>query len=227
MTSRKEPFLDARLLSRRDSMSIQEKEHVLEALLSEHVRREKRGIFRPFFSLSLKARLAGAFLTALLLTPLIVLWLKGGNPQDELRAKGQDVEAPFFSVSCVGPSEKSICRKGAKLAFRIHPQFRFRSEKEHLYFAAFVKRDADGLIFWFSPATEKGESLLLKGLGEAGVVSKGMLLDEAYEPGKYQIFGILSNAPLERREIRTILDDTSRVNPRVIRISKVRFGLEY
>ena len=227
MTSRKYRFFDTRLFSRRDSLSIQEKEYVFKSVLSQHSRRERKYVFRPFSALSWKTRLAGVFVAVLLLTPLsLVLW-KGEKPQDEFYGKGQKVETPFFSISCVGPSGKTVCRRGEKLAFRLHTQFRPLQQTEHLYFSAFARRDADGLIYWYSPANETGESLLLKDLGEEGVLPKGIVLDEAYKPGKYQVFGILTNAPLRRREIRSLLDGTLGDKPGVVQVSKVHFSMEH
>ncbi len=223
----KDPFFDTRLLSRRAGLSIQEKEYVLESVLAQHSKREKSRILRPFFALSLRGRLVGAVLAALLLIPLGFVFLKGDPPQDEFHVKGQGLEPPFFSVTCFSPSEKTLCRRGTKLAFLLNLQFRLRLEEENLYFAAFLRRDVDGLVYWYSPATETGESVLLKDLGEDGLLPKGMMLDGTVEPGRYQVFGILSNFPLQRRKIKSLFDGESVGKPGKVRIAKVEITVEH
>ena len=220
LTSNKDSFFETRLLSRRNGVSVQEKESVLESVLSQVRKNERRSIFARFSTASPKARAAlAAISVSLVLIPVCFFLFGGTRKKDEFRAKGQR-DVPFFSVSCFDELGKPPCRKGTKLAFRIRPR------QDNLYFAAFARRESDGLIYWYFPADEAGKSVSLRDLGEDGILSYGVQLDRTYAPGRYEVFGFLSKAPLDRRIIRRMADGGLTGTRDTIIMSTVSFDVE-
>ena len=221
MTSNKDPFFDTRLLSRCDSPSIQEKELVLESVLLEKRKQEKQGVMKHFFADFLRSRVAGTIIVMLFLIPFGLFFFFSGQ-EDEFRRKGDD-DAPFFSVTCFDSDGQTSCRRGTKLAFRLH---RSSFSKDNLYFAAFNKSEADDTIYWCFPSDKTGESISIKGIEADGILPRGVLLNDSYKLGEYQTFGILSDAPLNRQQIRAIFDDPTSERGEAIRISSIHFSME-
>jgi hypothetical protein len=176
---------------------VQEKEDVLEAVLLTVRKSEKRGFFARLGTASPRVRAAlAAVAVSLAAIPVCFFLFKGAPVEDEFRAKGHRDDIPFFSVSCVDGVKKIPCRTGAKLAFKLN------QKPDKLYFAAFAKRDSDGLIYWYFPKDASSKSISLKDLGKDVVLSLGIQLDDTYKPGRYEVFGFLSKAPLDRQAIR-------------------------
>ena len=218
MSAHTDPFFDARLLARRNSVSVQEKEFVFEAVLQHTRGAEKQRRFGRLLSTSLRFRAAFALSVLLLFIPIWFVYYQA--PGDEFRVKGEGLAPPFFSVFCLDSSGKTQCRKGGKLAFQLRPQY------DGLYFSAFARRESDGMVYWYVPNSESGKSISLSGLGEDGLLPYGIRLDDTYAAGRYEVFGFLSNTPIDRHEIRESADRERNDGQSAVRISTVFFNVE-
>ena len=219
MTSNTDPFFETRLLSRRNTVSVSEKEAVLESVLEQTRRAEKQRLLSRFFLPGPWRRVVAVMLLPFMLIPVVFAVLKGA-PEDEFRAKGAGRTASFFSVFCFDTAGKTPCRQGGKLAFKLHP------EQNQRYFAAFAQRASDGLVYWFFPSRKTEKSVSLRNLEADGILSQGMVIDDTYTPGRYQVFGLLSNTPLDRQEIRESVSRDPNDNQKTLRVSTVFFTVE-
>jgi hypothetical protein len=186
-----DPYLEARLLGKKERLSVLEKEEILRKLVAvgPEVARE-----RPSRLLWLAPTVA-----AVAVAVLLPLWLVNQGVDDEFGARGLEGEGPGFTVTCVGPNQGPRCAAGDKLIFRVFWQ-------EHMpYFSVFSRRE-DGTILWYFPGSEGDKSLDVRAGNMRGVLSLGILVGPEHTPGKYEVFGAFSARPLTKDLLRSLYD---------------------
>ncbi len=187
----------ARLLSGRDRPSVLEKEQMLEHIEQE-VEREQAAS-RPRVALRIAAW--GAPLAA---AAALALWWFAPAREPELAARGTahapQVAPPVaasLSVRCLRSGAPAPCRRGGALGFVL------AGVGERRHFAALSVR-ADGTVLWYLPAPSERSLELSPGAGEQAVERLIELGDEHAE-GHYAVYGVLSDGPLTRAQVRAAL----------------------
>ncbi len=215
---RKDAFFTLRVLSGRWRLTVLEKESILEAVLKETQSKEKKNPWE-FFQLSpVVIRVASLTLLVLLLIPVAVLFLRTPD-KDQFCAKG-NAPVSSFSINCIGPDGQNTCRVGHKLAFRLRPS------TDKPYFSAFSRHIKTDLVIWYFPASEDDKSSLLLNTGQDGVLSDGIKIGKEHEPGRYELFGLFTDEPLNRGEIRALFHGNFETRNNSHLISKVLFNVE-
>lgn len=102
-------------------------------------------------------------------------------------------EAALYSISCFS-SNTNRCKPGEKLMFELHPP------KNTHYFAAFAKHKKTETIIWYFPGLDNGQSIP----ATRGVVNTGIQLDSSHQQGDYIVYGIYSKAPLKKENIKSL-----------------------
>ena len=181
----------ARLLSRRDSPSVLQKEALFERIYAQI----PREVARPRWPVAV---VAFGFLVAL--TFALMPWLRParsefatrGAPLSRARAR-----APRFEAHCVGRSAEA-CKAGDRLAFEV------TASEGADYFAAFARR-ADGVVIWYFPEAS-GLSLPVP-KAPASLLDRAVELGAEQPPGHYQVYGVFSARPLTRADVKQALGD--------------------
>ena len=182
----KEKPVYARLLSGRNRMGRQEKEHILDEVLGSVAPRPSR----RWWFVALPALAAAAALI------LFVIPSKE-TPRDELASRGATRAVAALAVTCPGG-----CGAGEKILFDVSGTTGYR------YFAAF-SRHMDGTVLWYFPATDDGVSLDIASHTRDAVLDRGIVIGTEHAPGTYRVFGVFSMVPLTRVQIRGAFDETS------------------
>ncbi|MBN2714548.1 MAG: hypothetical protein JXX14_01760 [Deltaproteobacteria bacterium] len=188
----------SRLLARRDDVSVQEKEQVLAAIMgtvdADRLDTDRRRIGRWRWGVGLSM--------ALLLFVAGGLWGLGQKrdeaQENEFTPKGDEAAAPFFYVRCVGHKGDGACREEDRLTIG------FADAEMSAYFSGFAIREADSSVIWMFPAAENGLSVRVPEQG--GTLKKAIVLDAHYPAGKYTVYGLKSDQPLNRAQIRDVVN---------------------
>jgi len=175
-----------RLLSGKNQISRPEKDEIFKNVLAQ-VSPSKRRIWRlaPVLALSTVA--------ALLLVPMAMNSAEKAPTRAAFSARGSISASADFSMKCT--NRYGTCQPGDKLIFDLSASVGYQ------YFAAFAKR-TDGVVMWYFPDSPGGESLDLQQRLRGGILDRGIILDDDYEPGRYQVWGIFSSTALTRSEIK-------------------------
>lgn len=173
----------ARLLSGRNEPSVLEKERILEQVLSRTAPPSRARWW------------AAAFATAALGMALLAV------PSDpEFTHRGAEEQA-LFELRCVQEGVPSArCHPGQTLVFDVEPGAR--------YFGAFARRE-DDVILWYFPAEGEG-SLPLADTAAQGTLERAVVLGADHPPGTYEVYGVFTDAPWSRDQIREAMDDDLR-----------------
>lgn len=163
-----------RLLAGRDRLSRLEKEEILEKVLSRSAPRRTRWWWAALPAVALAA-------------VVFVIALPGSHKESEFTARGGGKPIAAFTPSC------SPCTPGGTLLFDTHGT-------TYRYFAAFARR-SDGTVLWYFPA-EAGASLDLGNQPTHGVLDRGIAIGPEHTPGTYRVYGVFSDQPLTRAQIR-------------------------
>jgi hypothetical protein len=215
-----DPRFYSRLLSERPELSIQEKESILNDVLSHVEREEKPKATWLFGSVSNVAKLASLALFVALAIPVVVLLLQ--NPEgDAFIEKGTEAEPPLFSIKCLSKErETNTCSPGSKLVFNVYPP------KGRRYFSSFAKRESDGVIIWYFPKNEKEKSFDTRLTSAGGVLSKGIVLGTEHTAGAYTIYGVFSAEPISRILLKQKFDNKLHLKDNSLSMSTVVFIME-
>jgi hypothetical protein len=163
-----------RLLAGRDRISRLEKEEILGNVLAASAPRRTRWWW--------------AALPALAIAAIVLLVVLPRKPSDEFTARGGGKPVAAFTPSC------NPCKPGGTLVFDVHGTTGYR------YFAAFSRR-SDGTVLWYFPAAG-GASVDLVDQPAHGVLNRGIVLGPEHAAGTYHVYGVFSNEPLTREQIR-------------------------
>jgi hypothetical protein len=198
----------SRLLSGRNRLSRLEQEQILDGVLGAVAPRKK---LRWWFAVMPAVAAAAAL--------LVVLAPWRGPPRgDDFTARGGGQALGMFTPSCAHqpPQRRSAllrapaqlgrahdCRAGDKLLFDLDGTVGYR------YFAAFSQR-GDGAVLWYFPSSDEATSVELPRQLGSGVLDRGVVLGGEHDAGTYRVFGVFSNAPLTRAQLRARFDDERR-----------------
>ena len=172
-----------RLLAGRNRLSRVEKEQILDNVLAEVAPpRRKRWL------LAAMPAIAAAVIVLLVLAP----WRT--REQNDFTTRGAGNAIGAFEPMCA-----HICTTGAKMLFDLNGTTGYR------YFAAFSQR-ADGTVLWYFPSSDEASSLDLAQQLGSGVLEQGIVLGSEHSAGTYRVFGVFSNEPLSRAQIRDRFD---------------------
>ena len=175
-----------RLLSGRDAPSVAEREELFERIYA----RTEAGR-RRWLAPALGAALASA-------AAAVLMFMQLRAPADaEFRARGAGlpVAGPELSLVC---TESVACRPGDKLSLAVRAA-------GSSYFSAFARR-FDGVIIWYFPEPMGASQALPSGEGRA-VLERAVLLGPEHLPGHYEVFGVFTQRPFTRAELRLALGD--------------------
>jgi hypothetical protein len=176
-------FTPSRLLAGRDRLGRIEKDAILANVLADVAPARKRAWW--WFAVP-----------AIAVAALVVLLVIPRGKDDEFTAKGHGEAAASFTPTCGA----SPCSRGGKLLFDLHGTTGYR------YFSAFG-RDAGGTVIWYLTARDLERSL------KDGILDESVVLGDEHAPGTYRVYGVLSQAPLDRDGIKALFDETGRVRP--------------
>jgi hypothetical protein len=173
----------SRLLAGRNRLSRQEKEQILDGVLGAVApRRMSRWWFAAM------PAVAAAAVVMLVLAP----WR--AREQSDFTTRGGSHVLGAFTPTCA-----SGCTAGDKILFDMN------GTKGYRYFAAFSQR-ADGTVLWYFPSSDDAVSLDLDRQLGSGVLDHGIVIGGEHFAGTYRVFGVFSNEPLSRAQIRERFD---------------------
>jgi hypothetical protein len=144
---------------------------------------------------------------------LFVVWPSGTSAPSTLTARGS---ASLPLVLRCGAREPGTCLRGDRLTFD------FGTSLPEGYVAVFARGES-GTVFWYVPAEEETASVALTEHTSAGVLDTVAVIDDAYTPGRYDVFAIVSQRPLSRTEIRAFAQGDRLVAPPDIHIESRSF----
>lgn len=134
-----------------------------------------------------------AGLASAIATVVVVLAVTSTRPTDDLTPRG--TAGVPLTLRCGADREPGDCRRGDRLVFD------FGAREPHGFVALFARSPA-GTVIWYLPATEAASSVALSEHASAGVLDTAAVIDRSYEPGRYELFAVISERPLSRAEIR-------------------------
>jgi hypothetical protein len=170
-------------LAGRNRLSRPEKEQILDHVLAQSAPRRRS----RWWLATMPAIVAAV-------TVLLVLGPWRGSEQGEFTARGGDHLLGAFKPRCAHD-----CAAGDKILFDLHGTIGYR------YFAAFSRR-ADGTVLWYFPRSDDAKSLDLSRELGSGVLDHGVVIGSEHPAGTYRLFGVFSNEPLTRAQIRERFD---------------------
>ncbi|HEY5948476.1 MAG TPA: hypothetical protein VIV40_23425, partial [Kofleriaceae bacterium] len=176
----------SRLLAGRNRLSRVEKEQILDHVLGQTAPRRKSRWW-----------LAAMPAIAAAVTVLLVLAPWRSREPSEFTARGGGHAVASFKPACAHG-----CAAGDKILFDLDGTTGYR------YFAAFSQR-ADGTVLWYFPASDDAQSLELAHQLGSGVLDHGIVIGSEHPAGTYRMFGVFSNEPLTRAQIRDRFDADS------------------
>ncbi len=190
-----------RLLSGGQGPSVQEKESMLAEILRQAASKPEKS---PWNLVSGKYLVPAVALTIVFLVaffPLLFL-RKERRTYDEFTARGAGSSRALMQLACISGKEKrpifgksKSCHYGDTLLFRLYPSENAR------YFSA-VALGADGLLVWYFPSDTKSS---LPIIGE-GIAREGIVIGSEHAPEEYRVFGLFSDRPLSRVEVRSLVE---------------------
>jgi hypothetical protein len=160
-----------------------------------------------------RAALSAAAVAVAAAAVLFVVWPSGSSRPSTLTARGS---ATLPLVIRCGAREPGQCHRGDRLTFD------FGATPPAGFVALFARGEA-GKIFWYVPAEEETASVELAAHTSTGVLDTVAVIDDAYPPGRYEVFAVVSPQPLSRTEIRTFAQGDRLVAPPDVHIESRSF----
>jgi len=204
--SRRRHFNPDRLLAGRPGLSVAEKER----LFREIANRSKAAPRRAWAWRPLWLALSAATTVALLLTFYPLVLQRPESPHSvkaSWQARGGAVRpqvvlhcgyAPPPADGAAWDHQRVVCRRGGRLLFEVAPG------AKHRFFSA-VALGPDQQVVWYFPA-KGADSVNLDEQLEDGVLKKVTVLGTEHKPGAYDIYAVLSEFPLSKEQVRSIIE---------------------
>lgn len=205
-------YLAARLLSKKEGLSVLEKEEILGNILQGQDKEDRETAHRGVI---FGRRLAGLAIASVALLVPILLFYTPGSLDDEFVPRGGSAQT-LYTVSCLGPDGRTSCHQGDKLIFEVAAL----APKRH--FAAFSKTQ-DGTIIWYFPGDEHKKSVRLDQAERDRILATGILLGPEHRPGNYEVHGLFSDQPLGRSAIRAIFENDKKNRDPSYLVVKTKF----
>lgn len=117
-----------------------------------------------------------------------VLWIVTRPAEPEFTARGG--EGANVELRCAD----EVCATGGALAFEV-------SGVSGGHVAAFA-RNAEGVVVWYLPETASGMSEPI----ESGGLRRAIELGPEHEPGRWTVYTVVTQRPLNRAQIRALFD---------------------
>ena len=188
-----------RLLSGDGELSKPEKEQMLSNLLGEPERTPRTIGYR--WRIPVLTGAAGALAASAMLVLYIMMVNDRPAEDDGFTARGGDVAR--LSYRCVdGEGQSSVCKKGNTLVFKVV------SPKAAAYFSAAALSDAGVLVRYFPSKSEESVPI-----SESGVITKGIDIGEAHQPGVYRVFGLFTKDKMASDEMRNAVEHIAEGRP--------------
>ena len=219
---KKDSFFEARLLSERKQLTVQEKESILDAVVAEIGRGgERRSLMSFLKNASIPVRVASAVAVLLLLAVPLMVVLSPPDTAGEFAARGgKGTARSNFSVSCLRAKHTGECQRGDKLVFRVTPP------EDRPYFASFARHLPSQAVIWYFPDAETSESPLIGDISKDGVLSQGIKLGDEHAAGQYEIYGLFFRTPVRRKEIRELFGEHFDPQDSSFTVSKVTLSVK-
>ena len=179
-------LFESRLISRSKGFAVEEREALLGKVLGVVNANETRKGPAPRF---LRPAIAGAVSLVLFAAIAIPMFIASSRREPAFRPKGSKGDRPALQVECLGDSDGTRCKRGDKLAFSVRPP------KGRPYLFAFAVREADGVILWYFPHSEKDYSVLATDRYDSGVLTQGIDIGPEHSPGRYELFDEFDEQP--------------------------------
>lgn len=172
----------AGLLSGRSGPSVLDKEAAFEAVMAEQPRRRRFGWHAAIWPMTAVAAVAVA---------LAVVVVPTEPAPSEFTPRG--AADPGLTLSCVRKEAPAPCVPGATLLLDVRP-------KARPYFGAFA-RSPEGTIIWYLPAADQPTRK------QDGLLSQGFELSGVHGGGTLEVFGVFTDRPMTRPQLKAALDD--------------------
>lgn len=131
-------------------------------------------------------------------------------PDHDLRARGRATQ-PNFRMVCHATetldADEPVCVEGGRLALEVFPS------QAGQHFAAFAQR-VDGRILWYRPAEGEASKALSHG-SEGAWLEQATALTGDHGAGCYYVFGVFSDRPMTRGDLRSALSGLLAEMPKV------------
>jgi len=203
----------ASLLSGRQGLSSDEKGQILRNVLAKTAQVPVEPARENATS---KVAWAMAACSVLVLAVSISWWFLPGQSQEEFLSRGNS-ESPFeFSMACV---KKRTCTRGDRLLFKV------KAPKGRTFFSAFAK-GPDGTIVWYFPGSVAKKSIDVLTHLKSGWLDLGIELGDEHPPGDYLVFGLFSEAPLDKQQIRRVFEQGKEKRTHLFVFSNEFFSVE-
>ncbi len=183
------PLLN-RLLSGKEALSEIDKEEVL-----GHVLKKVIALERPWWTTLKPWGLIATCTAAVLMVTVF------HEPPSEFVPRGQN--KPSLNLTCTTQGVANDCREGSRLLFKVNPGgFRF--------FAALARGPAQQTLWYFTQVDLEAHS-------RDGVLDRAADIGAEHQTGTYEVIGVFSAAPLDKTEVKALVDDPSLKNAQVTR----------
>jgi hypothetical protein len=194
-----------RLLSGRDQLSVGEKEQILDQVLSQVAQAEPAETRFPW---RVPRWAFAALALVLVVPPALLLWRN--RQGSEFTARGGPGAAPALEPLCLGADGGAgACAQGGKLFFKLSPG-RFQA------FAALALAP-DGKTLWYFPNDTLATSVDLARSKPSGILDQAIALDDRHAPGDYTLYGVFSERPLTKEEVRQAIQEPGRPGIAVVK----------
>lgn len=110
-------------------------------------------------------------------------------------ARGSGAVAASLVLLCAPARAQTPCQSGDALVFDI------TATADHGFFAAFAQSQ-EGTVIWYFPESPGGESMPLDQATDDGLLRRQVQFGAEHTPGHYRVYGIFSQEPLTRAEIK-------------------------
>jgi hypothetical protein len=195
---RKQNYFASRLLCGRNSLSVREKEDILQRVLSDTARRndgsskKKRLILSGAFAVAVAAIVTAFSLGDFSWMPIAA---------QQYQPRGGATETHRLKIRCVSSAGGNRCSPGDKLAVQV------RGTADKPWFSAFSTVAGEDAVVWYYPQTSDKRSIAWQTADSDGWLPEGFIIGENQMPGTHLVYGIFSRTPLSRQHIRTLFKD--------------------
>jgi hypothetical protein len=205
--------LTTRLLSDSRGLSVQEKEIMLESLLTG-VKRERRS--RRKWVIGAAAVVSAA---AMLVAGLLYwnIWNTERSLQSDseysFTSRGQGTNVSYLAARCMSRNERR-CRLGGKMAYKSH------APENKPYLAAFMQHKETETVVWIFPATDNEHSIRVSDADSHGFLQRATYLSLEFKTGQYVLYGVFSERPLTRKEVKKYFAEKGGTSSKEVNITE-------
>ncbi len=203
--------LDRLLSGGLDSLSVQEKENILDEVSKQQEAPQPTQQDKPFVHkwVWVPALMLATAVAAFILVPFDFSFWNQSDSRDEFMSRGAGRKDASIELRCIKknkemakPESSAPCGHGDILTFDIQMTPPCR------YFSA-AALGPDGVLIWYFPS-DKETSQLAK---EKGIIQRGIVIGDEHGPGAYQLFALFSSAPLSQEDAKISIENHIAAKP--------------